>query len=112
MSDTHHAESKGDPRSFGEMMQIAALVLPLGVVRAWAITDMWNWFIVPLGVPVVSIGQMFGIILMLRIIHIHNTNVATSLPSFKDAVQQIIIACSVYWIAWVVAKGVYLLTMV
>lgn len=36
-------------------------ILPLMLLRAWVLVKGWAWFIVPLGVPNISIPQMIGI---------------------------------------------------
>ena len=37
------------------------IMLPLGVLRAFIIRDLWGWFLVPLGLPEISVLHAFGL---------------------------------------------------
>jgi hypothetical protein len=37
------------------------IMLPLGVLRAFIIRDLWAWFIAPLGLPEISVLHAFGL---------------------------------------------------
>ena len=43
------------------LFSVWILLLPLGILRAFIIRDLWSWFIVPLGVPEISVLHGFGI---------------------------------------------------
>ena len=43
------------------LFSVWILLLPLGILRAFIIRDLWSWFIVPLGVPEISVLHAFGI---------------------------------------------------
>lgn len=50
---------------FGKFVLIVLLAIPTTLLGGVAIADMWEWFIVPIGVPVISIAQGIGISLLL-----------------------------------------------
>src|SRR5688572_9922626 len=37
------------------------IMLPLGVLRAFILRDLWSWFLVPLGLPEISVLHAFGL---------------------------------------------------
>ena len=37
------------------------VMLPLGVLRAFILRDLWGWFLVPLGLPEISVLHAFGL---------------------------------------------------
>lgn len=37
------------------------IMLPLGILRAFIIRDLWSWFLVPLGLPEISVLHAFGL---------------------------------------------------
>jgi hypothetical protein len=43
------------------LFSVWVLLLPLGILRAFIIRDLWYWFIVPLGAPEISVLHAFGI---------------------------------------------------
>src|SRR5690349_15795956 len=43
------------------ILSVWILMLPLGILRAFIIRDLWFWFLVPLGVPAISVVHAFGI---------------------------------------------------
>jgi hypothetical protein len=36
-------------------------MLPLGILRAFIIRDLWGWFLAPLGLPEISVLHAFGL---------------------------------------------------
>jgi len=45
---------------------VLVLITPMTLLGGWATKLMWGWFVVPLGVPAVSVFHAAGIHLMLR----------------------------------------------
>ena len=43
------------------LFSVWILMLPLGILRAFIIRDLWFWFLVPLGLPEISVLHAFGI---------------------------------------------------
>ena len=43
------------------LFSVWVLLLPLGILRAFIIRDLWSWFIVPVGAPPISVLHAFGI---------------------------------------------------
>ncbi|PWG03362.1 hypothetical protein [Sphingosinicella humi] len=41
------------------------VLLPIGVLRAFIICDMWAWFVVPLGLPQIGVLHAFGLSLFI-----------------------------------------------
>jgi hypothetical protein len=41
-----------------------ALLLPVVMLNGWGLGKLWMWFAVPLGVPVISLGQAIGLSLL------------------------------------------------
>lgn len=37
------------------------VMLPLGILRAFIIRDLWGWFVAPLGLPEISVLHAFGL---------------------------------------------------
>ncbi len=40
---------------------VLALIILLGLYYSWALQILWTWFLVPIGLPNVTIAHMFGI---------------------------------------------------
>lgn len=43
---------------------LVTLIVPLALLRGWALAHLWSWFVVPLGVPVVGYVHAFGLSLV------------------------------------------------
>ena len=43
------------------IVSVWILMLPLGILRAFIIRDLWFWFLVPLRLPEISVLHAFGI---------------------------------------------------
>jgi hypothetical protein len=43
------------------LFSVWVIMLPLGVLRAFIIRDLWGWFLVPLGLPEISVLHAFGL---------------------------------------------------
>lgn len=94
--------------TIGEAIEKAALGIPVAAIRAWVASDMWNWYVVPLGIASTSAIQMFGIIMLLRVIRHQPTNDdQKDLPPFAKLVQRAIIASVAYICIWVFGYGIY-----
>ncbi len=39
--------------------------LVFGVYEAWLFMDLWEWFVVPLGVPALNLWQTFGLLMVI-----------------------------------------------
>ena len=65
--------------SYGWKANIAVLVaLPFGMLlRAYTVATLWQWFLVPLGLPVLGLAHAFGLAVLVRL-------VAEYVPSLKD----------------------------
>jgi hypothetical protein len=66
------------------ILSVWVIMLPLGVLRAFIIRDLWSWFLAPLGLPEISVLHAFGLGLfaslfldqMLAVLIIGNDNAA------------------------------------
>jgi hypothetical protein len=45
---------------------IVLLIIPLTLLRGWILLIFWNWFILPLGAPHISLFHSLGISLVLN----------------------------------------------
>lgn len=52
------------------MFALSTIVVAI-VLRAWVLTVLWGWFLVPLGIPEVSIPTAIGIALILGLFTQH-----------------------------------------
>jgi len=66
------------------IFSVWVVMLPLGILRAFIIRDLWGWFIAPLGLPEITVLHAFGLGLfaslfldqMLAVLIIGNDNAA------------------------------------
>lgn len=64
------------------------LIVPIGLYRAWVLTVMWMWFIVPLGLPEIGIAHAWGISMaigMLTVSHVYKED-KEPLKSFANMI--------------------------
>jgi hypothetical protein len=45
---------------------IIILVIPLSILRGWVLLTFWNWFILPLGAPHITLAHALGISIILN----------------------------------------------
>ena len=44
-----------------DCLVVFLITIPCSIFKAWVMTKVWTWFLVPLGLPSISIPTMFGI---------------------------------------------------
>lgn len=47
------------------VLSIFVLMIPFALFNAWVALTLYNWFLVPLGLPAVNIWHMWGIMLLI-----------------------------------------------
>lgn len=50
------------------------LIIPAISLRGWVILKLWDWFIVPLNAPQISIVQAIGISILINFMTLHDIN--------------------------------------
>lgn len=60
------------------------------VLSAWVLTQMWGWFIVPLGVASIGMAHAWGLIILIHWLTDHNAK--TEEMTFGAAMVRILIA--------------------
>lgn len=50
---------------FNLIMFTLAMAVVAAILRGWILTVLWGWFIVPLGVPSISIATALGIVIII-----------------------------------------------
>lgn len=50
---------------FNLIMFTIAMAVVAAILRGWILTVLWGWFIVPLGVPSISIATALGIVIII-----------------------------------------------
>lgn len=82
------------------VLGIVALVAPMALLNGWAIATLWGWFVVPLGVKVISFAHAFGLSL---IVSVMTTRGVQGEDSFKSklvkAIMLPIVAVLFGWIS-------------
>lgn len=68
LKDPKDSPGKFSPRRWAPK---AAHVILGGAVRAFAITYLWKWFVVPLGLPPIGIAHAYGLSLCLMVMTPH-----------------------------------------
>lgn len=63
---------------FGIIVSLLGLMVVLSILRGFVLSQLWGWFIVPIGVPSISVPQAIGIAII--------ASVLTYAPS--DAMQE------------------------
>lgn len=53
--------------SDGQKIAWLLVLIPLSILQAWVGSILWAWFIVPMGVPALSVPQAIGIGLMIAL---------------------------------------------
>ena len=69
------------------MLGISTIVIAI-ILRAWVFTVLWGWFLVPLGVPEVSIPTAIGISLIFNLFMQH---LAKEESKEKDIINEVVI---------------------
>lgn len=72
-------------------------VVALIVLRAWCITKMWLWFVVPLGVPAIGIAGAIGLVMTVSV-----ALALDRLPSNKTVFQGVVGTLVATGFAWCV----------
>lgn len=108
MSDVKPTPEKEIP-SLGDMLKIVALILPILATQGFVAADMWNWFVTPLGFADVTVPQMAGIVLMVKVVTVRLTKKDDPVLSLEDAIKRTVSAIFAYGFLWVIAKGITLL---
>ncbi len=54
-------ENSGLAESFLKFVGSIVLLATLAIVRGWALSKLWVWFIVPLGAPQIGIAMAIGV---------------------------------------------------
>ena len=73
---------------WGKVLLVLAAAPVAAVSHGLAISIMWGWFVVPLGMPSLSIAHAFGLALLLRM-------VSTRMPKSDDRDWRALIAASI-----------------
>lgn len=50
------------------LIALIVLIAPISLYYAWAASHLWAWFMVPLGLPVLGILQIWGVTLTLSML--------------------------------------------
>jgi len=74
-------------------MKYVAVIVPLlivwiaaiCVVNGWAISILWGWFLVPLGIPAISVPQAIGIAILTAMLFYHKNPTDNSDDEHKGA---------------------------
>ena len=53
------------------MTIIFLLLLPVNLLEAWVLKLMYEWFIVPFGLPIISFWHFVGITLFVSLVHLY-----------------------------------------
>lgn len=53
-------------------------MLPLTILRGWALSVLWGWFAVPLGLPILSVVNAMGIMLIVSVCSTKSNSVKES----------------------------------
>lgn len=80
----------------------AILIIPLLLIeQGWAISTLWGWFIVPLGVPAIGIASAIGIAITFSVLrYSHNkTDEGDKWERMARLVLTPVIAVCLGWIA-------------
>lgn len=54
--------------AFGKFVLLVLFAIPATILGGFVIADMWEWFIVPIGVAQIGIAQGIGLSLLLGLI--------------------------------------------
>lgn len=62
------------------------------VIRGWALSTLWAWFLVPIGLPAIGIATALGIsvIIGLFTVHLNNDKIKVDKNSSSDMIGTII----------------------
>lgn len=65
----------------------ALIVVPGAIIYGFVLVQLWGWFLVPLGLPVIDIGAAAGITMIVRFI-VHPVSGEIDLPGEKKPPEQ------------------------
>lgn len=72
---------------------IWVISVPCSIFRAWIMTIVWAWFLVPLGLPPVSIPMMFGIGYMWALLNAKMTKEQFEFDNLRDGIIHVTGIC-------------------
>jgi len=49
-------------------------VVAVAIVNGWAVSILWGWFLVPLGLPQISIPHAMGLVVLITMLFYHRNN--------------------------------------
>lgn len=76
-------------------LALLAVVLCQPILYGWAITYLWIWYVVPLGLPAISIPHAIGLGLMSRLVRSSRFSAAD-----RQAMSKVGTSEKTFWIAW------------
>ena len=94
----------------GKLVSSIAIIAIATVVRGWAISVLWGWFIIPIfNSPVLSVGEGIGLSLMVSVFSVGNTAKREDSKSFALWIIQSGVASTIslgtfVLLAWIVAQ--------
>ena len=82
---------------------VTLLVLPLFLFEGWVATCIWEWFFVPLGLPVIPLVHMMGIMLTISFLK-KDKEEKSKIPkdAFVIILENVIKSLMILGMAWLV----------
>jgi len=86
----------------GIVSTFAFLFTAAALLRGWVLSLLWDWFLVPLGVPSVGFWHAVGLCLVVTFLTYHYYNFQRSKPNLIEALVYVLSPLAVLGIGWVV----------
>lgn len=69
------------------LLGIVGSVVALGLLRAWVLSYLWLWFVVPLGAPPVVLWHAFGLVFLVSLLGAGNNHRPYPEPEGTEALS-------------------------
>lgn len=86
----------------GIVTTFAILFILAALIRGWVLSFLWDWFLVPLGLPAIGFWHSVGICLMVAFLTYHYYNFQRSQPNLNEALIYVFSPLAVLGIGWVI----------
>lgn len=83
---------------------VFAFGLASAIYGAWLATDLWLWFIVPLGASPISVLHMYGLFLIIGLLKYSPSSTNSEKFNWEKAIGQILSFPIMYTICWFFGK--------
>jgi hypothetical protein len=81
-------------------LALLALDIPVLILRGFVLSQLWLWFLVPLGVPVVGIAQAIGISLLVSMLTVSSHKSSDDDDFWTGAIGNLLKSLLMSLLAW------------